>query len=167
MDERARGCNRRWGYNRLPHLVPIEWLEKFRRQKLKWQQACYDATPFPTQELIDVARTQANAMLRAYDKLEALAEEAGHTSLPAYQWEFELSDGTPVILVRERAELCRVDAGGRQCQVWALEEVADIIEKFPILVKAKDCFPGAEIIPMKTDKLVIGALDDALTDLPF
>jgi len=167
VDERARGCNRRWGFNRLPHLVPLDWLEKYRRQKLKWEQACLDATPYPTEANMAAVRRHGEAMLKAYDKLEQLAEDAGHDLAPLHQWEFELADGTPVILVRDRADLSRVDAKGRACQIWSLDEVADVVERFPMLSKVKDCFPGAEIIPMRTSPKVIDALDDSLADLPF
>jgi len=166
VDERARGCNKRWGFNRLPHLVPIEWLEKFRSAQLKWQQACLDAT-FITQTNLDEVKKRADVMFRAYDKLEELAEEAGHLHAPLYQWEFELADHTPVILVRDRADLSRVDPQGRSCQIWSLDEIADVIERFPMLAKAKECFPGAEVIPMRTSKKVTDALDDSLADMPF
>lgn len=167
VDERARQCNRRWGYNRLPHLVPIDWLERFRRQKLKWQQACLDAGAFPTEADMAAVREHGNAMIRAFDKLEELAAESGHEQTRLYQWEFELPDGTPVILVRERADLGSVDPKGRACQIWSLDEVAEVIGKFPMLAAAKQCFPGAEIIPLRTDRKVHDALDDSLADLPF
>ena len=167
VDERARDCNRRWGFNRLPHLVPIEWLEKFNRQKLKWQQACMDATPFPDEPSMAMVRKQADAMLRAFDKLEDLAGEAGHDLPPLYQWEFELADGTPVILVRDRADLSRVDPKGRACQIWSLDEIVEVIERFPMLAKVKECFPGAEVIQMRTERKVHDALDDSLEGMPF
>lgn len=167
VDERARACNRRWGFNRLPHLVPIDVLEKFRSAKLKWERACLDATPFPVAATMDEVKLRADVMLRAYDKLEAIAEEAGHLPGPLHQWEFELGDNTPVILVRDRADLSRVDAGDRACQVWSLDEIVDVIERFPMLSKAKECFPGAEVIPMRTSRKVTDALDDSLEDLPF
>lgn len=167
VDERARGCNKRWGFNRLPHLVPIDTLEKFKSAKLKWQQACMDAAPFPDQALLAEVKKRADVMLRAYDKLEELAGEAGHSFPPLHQWEFELDDNTPVILVRDRADISRVDPMGRACQIWSLDEVADIIGRFPMLLKAKECFPGAEVIPMRTEKMVIDKLDDSLEGLPF
>lgn len=167
VDERARQCNRRWGYNRLPHLVPIEWLEKFRSAKTKWETACFEATPFPTEAAMKAVKVRADVMLRAFDKLEELASEGGQDLIPLHQWEFELQDGTPVILVRERSDIGRVDPKGRTCQIWSLDEVVDVIEKFPMLAKAKECFPGAEIIPMRTGAKIIGALDDSLADLPF
>ena len=44
--------------------------------------------------------------------------------------------------------------------------MATILAKFPMMVRAKECFPGAEVIQMRTDPLVIGKLNDDLSDLP-
>lgn len=167
VDERARDCNRKWGFNRLPHLVPLDWLGKFRKQKQSWELACFECTGSPLPDDLDRVRKLAGAMLRAFDKLEQLAVENGYLPTPPEQWEFELTDGTPVILVRDRAEMGQVDPKGRTVQIWSLEEVAEIVGKFPALIRAKDAFPGAEIVQMKTDKRVIDELNDSLADLPF
>lgn len=167
VDERARDCNRKWGTNRLPHLVPLDWLERFRSQKRKWETACFECSGSPKPEDIDRVRGHGDAMLRAFDKLEDLAVAGGHLPTPAEQWEFELKDGTPVILVRDRAEMGQIDPKGRAAQVWALEEVADIIAKFPAIVLMKDAFPGAEVVQMRTSPIVVGELNDSLEDLPF
>lgn len=167
VDERARDCNRKWGTNRLPHLVPFEWLERFRSQKRKWETACFECAGSPKAEDIDTVRKHGEAMLRAFDRLEDLAVEAGHLPTPPQQWEFELKDGTPVILVRDRAEMGQVDPKGRAAQVWSLEEVADIIAKFPSIVLLKESFPGAEVVQMRTSSVVVGELNDSLEGLPF
>lgn len=168
VDERARECNRKWGMNRLPLIVPLEWMERFRSQKHKWQLAVFESAPVPTPDCLARIRKQGEAMLRAFDKLEELAVADGHYPTPPEQWEFELNDGTPVILVRERTELAQVDPKGRPVQIWALEEVADVIAKFPALVLGtKQAFPGAEIIRTRTDRKVTDALDDALAEIPF
>lgn len=168
VDERARDVNRRWGHNRLPHLVPFEWLDRFRSQKRKWETACFECAGSPQPEDRDTVRKHGEAMLRAFDKLEEIAVVDGHMPTAPTWWEFELSDGTPVILVRDRHEIGQVDAKGRAVQIWSLEEVAQIVEKFPALLSAtKTAFPGAEVIQIKTSPIVTGALDDALADLPF
>lgn len=167
VDERAADVNRKWGHNRLPLLVPFDWCEKFRSQKRKFELACFECT-FPDAEKVDRVRKHGDGMLKAFDKLESLAVEAGYLPTPPSWWEFELADGTPVLLVRTRAEMSQVDPQGRTAQIWSLEEVADMIEKFPKLVLAtKDAFPGAEVIQCRTNPLVIGKLDDELSDLPF
>lgn len=167
VDERAADVNRRYGFNRLPHLVPIDLMEKFRRQKRKWEEACFECTGSPLPEDRDRVRRQADAMLRGFDALEAAAHEAGHFPSPCDWWEFELRDGTPVMLVRTRAEMGQVDPKGRAAQIWSLEEISDIIEKFPMLIRAKDSFPGAEVIQCRTNPLVVDELNDSLSDLPF
>jgi hypothetical protein len=167
VDTRARGCNKKWGHNRLPHLAPIEWLERFRSQKRKWETACFECAGSPKPEDRDTVRRHGEAMLRAFDKLEELAVAAGHFPEPPTCWEFELRDGTPVLLVRDRAEMSQVDPKGRAAQIWALEEIADIVEKFPMLIRTKDAFPGAEVIQMRTSPMVIDALDDSLAEVPF
>lgn len=167
VDERARECNRKWGHNRLPHLVPLDWLDKFRAQKRKWELACFECCGSLMPDDRDRVRKQAEAMLRAFDKLEALAVEEGYLPTPPNEIEFELTDGTPVIVVRTRAELSQVNPAGRAVQVWSLEEVATILERFPAICAAKNSFPGAEVVQMKTGKVVIGELDDSVADIPF
>lgn len=167
VDERARDCNKKWGTNRLPHLVPLDWLERFRSQKRKWETACFECSGSPLPADLETVRKHGEAMLRAFDKLEDLAVEAGHLPTPPQQWEFELKDGTPVILVRDRAEIGQVDAKGRAAQIWSLEEVANIIEKFPLIARAKDMFPGAEVVQMRTSPIVVDELNDSLEGLPF
>ena len=168
VDERARECNRKWGMNRLPLIVPLEWMERFRRQKHKWQLTVFESAPVPTPDCLASIRKQGEAMLRAFDKLEELAVADGHYPAPPEQWEFELNDGTPVILVRDRSELAQVKPKGRSVQIWALEEVADVIAKFPQLVRAgKQALPGSEIIRTLTDRIVTDAIDDAMAEIPF
>ena len=166
VDRHAKEHNRRWGVNRLPHLVPIAETERFVRARQKWNLACFECAGSLNPDDLDRVRKQGESMMRGYDHLAKLAIEAGHDPHPATTWEFELEDGTPVILVRDRAELSQVDTGGRAAQVWSLDEVAMILAKFPIMARAKECFPGAEVIQMRTDPLVIGKLNDGLGDLP-
>ena len=166
VDRHAAEVNRRWGHNRLPHIVPIEWTQRFVSQRDKWNLACWECSGSLDPADLDRVRLHGEAMIRAYDKLASIAVEQGEEQGPATQWEFELADGTPVILVRDRAELAQVDTRGRAAQVWSLDEVASIIAKFPAISRAKECFPGAEVIQMRTDPLIIGALNDSLADLP-
>lgn len=167
VDTRAADCNRKWGHNRLPHLVPLDWLHRFRKQKRAWETACFECAGSPKPDDIERINKLGEAMLRAYAKLEALAVEEGYLPTPPATWEFELDDGTPVLLVRDRDEIGQVDPQGRACQIWSLEEVANIIAKFPMIALAKDKFPGAEVVQMRTGPLVRGALDDTLAGMPF
>lgn len=167
VDEHARQVNRRWGFNRLPHLVPVEWTEKFVSQKSKWELACFECAGSLKQSDLDRVRKHGDAMLRAYEALERIAIERGYSPTPPTWWEFELKDGTPVILVRDRAELAQVEPDGRSVQIWSLDEIAEIVAKFPEISRAKDCFPGAEVIQMGTSFKVHDELNDSLDGLPF
>jgi hypothetical protein len=167
VDRHAREVSLRWGYNRLPHLVPIEWTERFLTQKHKWELACWECSGSLSPDDLARVRTHGEAMIRAFAKLEAIATEQGDWSGPGPHWEFELKDGTPVVLVRDRAELSQVDLKGRAAQVWSLDEIADILAKFPDMTRTKECFPGAELISLRTDPLIIGDLNDSLADLPW
>src|SRR6478735_6061022 len=89
VDEHARELNRRWGFNRLPHIVPIEWTERFSAQKFKWERACFECTGSPMPEHLARVRQHGEAMLRAFDKLEELALAAGKSPAPPGTWEFE------------------------------------------------------------------------------
>lgn len=164
VDEHARELNRRWGFNRLPHIVPIEWTERFVIQRDKWQLACFECVGSPDPAHLDRVRKHGEAMLRAYDKLEELALASGKSPAPAQGWEFELRDGTPILLVRTRAEMAQVES---KIPVWSLEEIATIIDKHADLIAVKDLFPQAEVIQLATGSKVHDALDDSLADIPW
>ena len=166
VDEHAREINRRWGFNRLPHLVAPEWTERFREQKRRWELACFECVGSPDPKHGQRVRTQGEAMLRAFDKLEALALEGGKSPAPPGQWEFETPDGTPIVLVRTRAEMGQVERTP-PAQVWCLEEIGEIIKRFPELVLGKDLFPQAEIVRLRTSTEVTDLVDDALGDIPW
>jgi hypothetical protein len=169
VDTRAKEVNRRWGHNRLPYLVPLEWMEKFKRQKNSWDLAAFECTGSPLPADLERMRVQGEAMLRAYDKLEQIATESGRGGLPAGQWEFELKDGSLVILVQDKADMAQVKRNGREAQVWSLDEIAEVIQNFPILSAAKDIFPGAEVMQVEvaTSRKAKDKLNDELTDIPF
>lgn len=166
VDEHAREMNRRWGFNRLPHIVPIEWTERFCRQKAKWEMACFECVGSWKQHDIDRVRQHGEAMIRAFDKLEEIALEAGKSPAPPGQWEFELNDGTTIVLVRTRAEQGQVEREPA-AQVWCLEEIGEIITRFPELVLMKNAFPEAEVIQMRTSEATRQAVDELADEIPF
>lgn len=160
VDAKGREIDRRWGMGILPRMVSIESMERFCRQKRKFSAAAF------AMDLDDV-RKHGAAMQRAYAALEAEAATLGHYPEPVQTWEFTLKDGGLVVLVRDRAELAKVDTRDRPAQIWSLEEIADIIEKFPALSKAKDYFPGAEVLSVRPEPETIKFVEDTLDDLPF
>ncbi len=160
VDRKAKEIERKWGIGRLPFLVPIALMERFRSQQHKFNLATM---------ALDAAecRKHGGAMERAYTKLEDAAHEAGHYPRHADVWEFTLRDGGVVMLVRDRAEMAQVDPKGRAVQIWSLDEVADVIAKFPVLSLAKEHFPGAVVESIRPSREAQEALDDSLMQIPF
>lgn len=161
VDQRGRDMDNRWGLGRLPALVAPEIGEKFRVQRRKFSAATLDLN-------LEQVRVQGDGMLRAYAKLDELATAAhGEPSRPE-QWEFTITDAEDlIILVRDIKDVGRVDTGGRQCQVWSLDEIASVIRNHPLLAAAKDSFPGAMVESVRPAKRVRDKLDDDLSEVPF
>lgn len=166
VDAHAREINRRWGTNRLTHIVPLDLAERFQSQHAKYSKAAWECCGSLNPDDIARLRTQAEAMLRAYAALERAAVNSGRDDGPPTTWQFELKDGTPVVLVRDRHELGQVDLDGRAGQIWSLEEIADIVAKFPDIARTKECFPGTEVIQLRTPSRIHDKLNDELADLP-
>lgn len=160
VDRKGREMERKWGIGRLHNLVPVEWAERFHSQRKKFSAACFSLNA-------NEVRLHGTAMERAYDKLEEVAVSCGHTPSPPEHWEFELEEGKLVILVRDRAEMAQIDLKGRQAQIWSLDEIAEVVRKFPELSAAKEHFPGAEVISIRPERAAHDALDDQLSDIPF
>ena len=70
------------------------------------------------------------------------------------------------MLVRTRAEMGNVDREPA-AQVWCLEEIGEIITRFPELVLAKDMFPEMEVTQLVPSKELKELIDDTLEDIPF
>lgn len=159
VDQRGRDMDERWGIGRLPMLVPIEWAERFHAQHKLFNTAVWEFDP-------RLVRQHGEAMLRAYEKLDELAREGKGEPLPVDQWEFETEQGL-VILVRDLRDTGRAQRHGREAQVWALDEIANVIRCHPILAAAKDAFPGAQVVSVRPNKTTLAELDDELSDIPF
>lgn len=166
VDEHAREMNRRWGFNRLPHIVPIEWTQRFRSQKAKWELACFECCGSMLPQDLDRVKRHGEAMIRAFGKLEEMALASGKSPTPPGTWEFETNSGKPIVLVRTRAEMAQVKREP-PAQVWCLEEVGEIITRFPELVLTKDHFPEAEVLQMRTSKEARDMVESGMAEIPF
>lgn len=161
VDARGKAIDERWGIGRLPMLVGPEMAERFRNQRVNFSKAVWDYD-------LPAVRKQGDALMRAYDALEAEAVAAHGEPGKPEQWEFTLGgDDDLVILVRDIADVARADTGGRQCQVWSLEEVASVIRAHPVLAAAKNHFAGAVVESVRPHREARGKLDDDLMGLPF
>jgi hypothetical protein len=86
--------------------------------------------------------------------------------LPVDQWEFETPDGL-VVLVRDMRDTGRAILGGRQAQIWSLDEIANVIRVHPILAAAKSAFPGAVVESVRASRTTLEELNDELFEVPF
>lgn len=166
VTEHANEMNRRWGFNRLPHIVGMDLMQKFKAQQFKWRNACMECVGSMMPADLERMKKHGEAMIRAYAALEREALTLGKHPAPPGQWEFTLADGTPIVLCRSRAEMGNVNREP-MAQVWCLEEIGEIISRFPELVLAKDIFPAAEVIRLAPGPEEREMVDDLLEDIPF
>ena len=133
---------RKWGRGRLRLLVEPELREKFDRQRYLFGQALWNG------DLEDVRR-EAPRMATAWRALDKRATANGAKILPPTVWEVALPDGTVAAIVKEPELVQDVMADGRDVRVYSLEELGELLHNFPTLAKAKEVFPGAEVVQVK------------------
>jgi hypothetical protein len=139
VDEVAKAAEAKWGVGRLRLLVSDDLREKFDRQGRKLNQAIWTND-------VEAAEKHAPGMRKGWQALDAAATAAGAQPLSPAVWEVPLSGGCVAALVRSVAEVHQVAREGRYLQVWSVEEIARLIEAFPEVAKAKEIFPGAEVL---------------------
>lgn len=141
-DAAAIEMERKWGRGRLRLLVDPDLREKFDRQRYLFGQAL-------TMGGLEDVKREAARMAKAWRALDRAAEAAGAKILPATVWEVTLGDGSVAAIVREPELAQDVIADGRDVRVYTLEEIGELIYKFPEIATIKVHFPGAEVVPVK------------------
>jgi hypothetical protein len=138
VDAVAKEMERKWGVDRLRLLVNDLLRAKFDSQLDRFNTALADGN----QQYIEV---QAEAMKRAWQKLDQAATETGQKPLSPNVWECKLPEsGRIIALVRTPSEAHHVAAPDRE--VWTMEEVGRLIENFADKIsEIKQVFPGAEL----------------------
>ena len=155
LDAVASAMERKWGIDRLPKLVDAPLAVRFRSQAERLDEAIRS-------DVSAAVSVQAEAMLRAWNALDAAALAAGWKPISPATWETVLpGTGEVIAIVRDSDEASAL-AKERTGAVWTLAEVAIAIEAFGDGVRsAKVAFPGAEVTAVRavgiTAKLAIGA----------
>jgi hypothetical protein len=139
VDAVANECERVWGVGRLRLIVPVELRAKFDAQLDHLDTAIREADI--TELSLQCAKT-----CFAWRSLHNAAVEAGCQALSPDVWEVGLPDGTVAAIVRSSPEAHAVVREGRRTQVYTLSEIAQLIHGFPQLVRAKEVWPGAEVV---------------------
>lgn len=156
VDHVATAMERKWGVGRLRLLVEDELREKFDRAARKLNEAifAYD---------LDETRIHGPAMIRGWQALDRRATELGHQPIAPVVWETRLADGSVAAIVRTATEAHAVALDGRQGQIWTLDEIARLIDRWPEVGAAKTAFPGALVTDVR-HRTPAGDLND---DLPW
>lgn len=158
LDEVSRSYEAKWGVGRLDLLVSDELREKFRKQVIRLNQAIIDHD-------LEPLRKSAEAMKRAWVVLESAAIADGRKPLEPDVWEIPMPGGRVVAFTRTNAEAAAVTRSGRYLDVWTVNEIARVIDKFPEIALAKETFPGALVASVRTK---LPAVDWATGDeIPF
>lgn len=151
-DQTASEMERKWGVGRLRLLVGAELREKFDRQRYLLNQAVWHGE-------LEAVRRESMRMVTAWLALDRKATEAGRASCQPEVWEVGLADGSVAAIVQDNATASQVIADGRKVQVFTLEEIARLLAAAPAVVKAKQVWPGAEVVSARR------SVDDPLAAL--
>jgi hypothetical protein len=143
LDLVAIDMERKWGCDRLRTLVPKELREKFDRQRYLVNQALWHGD-------LEAVKRETRRMISAWKALDRAAEAAGATTLSSEVWECVGKQGEVYALVKGGNEARAVTASGRFVKVYTLDEIANLLDGFPELSKAKDVFPGAMVYKVRT-----------------
>ncbi len=154
LDAVASAMERRWGIGRLPKLVDANLAVRFASQRQRLDAAISADVPA-------VTAVQAEAMLRAWQALDAAAAASGWQPLSPAIWETVLPGTGEIVAIVRDADDAQAVARTVNGTVWTLAEVAIAIEAFGDGVRAaKRAFPAAEVTAVRSParpSLAIGA----------
>lgn len=155
LDAVASAMERKWGIDRLPKLVDAPLAVRFRSQTERLGEAIRS-------DVSAAVSVQAEALVRAWNALDAAALAAGWKPLAPMIWETVLPETGEVIAIVRDSDEASALAKEHTGAVWTLAEVAIAIEAFGDGVRAaKEAFPGAEVTAVRTAgttaKLAIGS----------
>ena len=156
LDKEVQYYERKWGIDRLPELVPEKLRDAFLKQLDRLNAAI-------SQEIGSEVAREAETMLRAYKKMQQVAEANGHEPLKNEFWEAPMPDGKVLIVCQTNDEAHNVDTSERDCVVFSMEEIANVLaawKSYKDVRMVKHMFPGATIEKV-TDK------DIGHDDIPF
>lgn len=146
VDELVSRMERKWGVGRLELLVDDELREKFRRQFRRYNDAIHEHD-------VHKVRQAGAGIRRGWEALDCAAEAAGAKQLDPSIWEIRMSDGRIAAFCQNNTDAYAATWTGRYIDVWTVEEIARLIEKFPEIVLAKKTFPGVTVTNVKSKRI--------------
>ena len=160
VDEVARRLEQKWGIGKLEALATPQLAVQFHQCRANFNEA---ANGDDVQYLVQ----KANNMIEGLNALEAQAIKHGHSPSDIDVWyAIAPSDigGHAYAIVKDASDAAAVDRD-QYPRVYTLDEIARIIASFekPIVRKAKDVFPNAEITKIGSNN----KKDDPNDPIPF
>ena len=164
-DAKVRAAEVKWGIDRLPLLVEADLRDRFWAQMDVLNKAIDKGSGVEVEEA--VAST-----IRGVEALERRAIELGAEPVSGEVWEETTPSGAVVAVCRDRAEIAKIRDSGRIDRVYAMSEIAAIVEAFEegkageTTKKVKSLFEGATIesVKKKSREEIIAELND---EIPF
>ena len=156
LDRKAREMERKWG-DSLPSLVGPELAGRFR--------AAYEALgKFVSEENVVATHEVAGQLMKAWDKLEQVALDAGHEPLPAHAYAVTMEDSSKVVcFAMEGVSELRVKYP--DWVVYSFEDAARIVrQEFSddFLNEAFSSFPKAKITHIVDKGNTIPIMEDEI-----
>lgn len=138
LDTKACEVESRWGVGRIERLVSFDMAQKWTRQMDKLREAISANDVFTLPEIV-------SGTIRGYEVMEADAIAQGHQPMhESVGMSVRLPSGKELLIVRNRVDA--ENAHRKDCVVWTLDEVANIIEnKYTLVNEIKDILPQAEL----------------------
>lgn len=138
LDMKACEVESRWGVGRIERLVSFDMAQKWKRQMEKLNAAISESDVYTLPEIV-------NGTIRGYAAMESDAIAQGHQPMhESVGMSVQLPRGKELLIVRNRVDA--ENANRKDCVVWTLDEVANIIEnKFTLINEIKAALPEAEL----------------------
>ena len=163
LDEIASQCERRWGVDRLPKLVPVDLAEKFYRQVEKLNDAISDECTGGSMANVEY---EAGRMANAWRALSAAAEAAGQPPASGRCMGARMADGRSLVICEDMEAVggWRMQNAGQGAAVWTLEEIVRVLEGLDLVNRTKHLFEGAVVTDARASAKVNWARGDELPD---
>lgn len=151
LDEVATQCERRWGVDRLPRLVPIDLAERFYRQLDKLNAAIEEEATGGSMANVE---HEAGRMENAWRALDAAAEAAGAEEASGLYLSARMVDGRSLVICSdlEAVGVWRMVNPDQPAAVWTLEEIVRVLEGFDLVNRTKHLFEGAVVADVRPAK---------------
>lgn len=159
--KRKSRADQKWGYDRLLEIVPTEWARKFGIAHEALEQALIAEEP-DTKHIAD----RADNLIRAYNKLDEIADTSGAEVSPEMCWHMEVS-GKPAVLALDQASQRAALKLYPDHIVYTIAEIERLLElrELDLVNKAKEVFAGAEVTGVRQPKRETAETLDQ--DIPF